>query len=170
MWFRYEWSVSEWSNCSKPCDRGKQNRTVECKGVLGKMLVNSSLCTADKPEIEQICNDDSCPATWVTGNWSEVGDYVCYIVNNYERCCLRCSVSDNFFFGKLRCIENCPRGYVFWGLNRLTDSSTKWFDFFFRSKVFTNVWKQLPVSLSRVPRYTGGLVFELSKGNKRRHY
>lgn len=44
------------------------------------MLVNSSLCTADKPEIEQICNDDSCPAKWVTGNWSEVGDYVCYIV------------------------------------------------------------------------------------------
>lgn len=68
---RYEWRVSEWSDCSKPCDRGKQNRTVECKGVLGKMLVNSSLCTADKPEIEQICNDDSCPAKWVTGNWSE---------------------------------------------------------------------------------------------------
>lgn len=135
MWFRYEWRVSEWSDCSKPCDRGKQNRTAECKGVLGKMLVNSSLCTADKPENEQICNDDSCPAKWVTGNWSEVGDYVCYIVNNYERCCLRCSVSDNFFFGKLHCIENCPRGYVFWCLNRLTvHSSTKWFDFCFGPK------------------------------------
>lgn len=56
---------------------------------------------------------------WVMGNWLEVGDYVCYIVNNYERCCFRCLVSDNFFFGKLYCIENCFRGYVFWGLNRL---------------------------------------------------
>lgn len=77
------------------------------------MLVNSSLCTADKPEIEQICNDDSCPAKWVTGNWSEVGDYVCYIVNNYERCCLRCSVSDNFFSESYTVLKTAPEDTYF---------------------------------------------------------
>lgn len=68
---RHEWRVSEWSDCSKPCNRGKQNRTVECKGFLGGRLVNSSLCTAEKPETEQMCNIDPCPAKWIVGNWSQ---------------------------------------------------------------------------------------------------
>lgn len=48
--------------------------------MFGKVLVDSSLCTGEKPETEQMCNDEPCPAKWIVGNWSEVGDWVYSIV------------------------------------------------------------------------------------------
>ncbi|KAL9984449.1 hypothetical protein ACROYT_G006741 [Oculina patagonica] len=68
---RYEWRVSQWSDCSLPCNGGNQTRTVECRGVLADHQVSSSHCTAKKPGDEQICNDEPCPAKWIVGNWSE---------------------------------------------------------------------------------------------------
>ena len=70
--FRYVWKVSEWSECSSPCNGGKQNRTLECRGVLVDVQVNSSLCSGEKPETEQVCNVNPCPAEWIVGNWSQV--------------------------------------------------------------------------------------------------
>lgn len=68
---RYVWKVSEWSKCSSLCNGGKQTRTVECRGFLVDIQVNSSLCSAVRPETEQVCNDEPCPAEWIVGNWSQ---------------------------------------------------------------------------------------------------
>ena len=70
--FRYVWKVSEWSRCSSLCNGGKQTRTIECRGFLVDIQVNSSLCSAVRPETEQVCNDEPCPAEWIVGNWSQV--------------------------------------------------------------------------------------------------
>ena len=60
-----EWSVSQWSKCSKSCNGGTQTRTVMCKNsYVGNCLEQS------KPPSKQICGEISCPK-WITGNWSE---------------------------------------------------------------------------------------------------
>ena len=46
--------------------------------MLADHLANSSFCTGDKPETVQICNDKPCPAKWIVGNWSEVGNQQVY--------------------------------------------------------------------------------------------
>jgi len=68
---RFEWRASKWTSCSLPCNGGNQTRTLECRAVLADHQANSSLCTGDKPETVQICNDEPCPAKWIVGNWSE---------------------------------------------------------------------------------------------------
>lgn len=70
--FRYVWKVSEWSECSSPCNGGNQTRTSQCRGFLVDVQVNSSLCNGEKPESEQVCNVEPCPAEWIVGNWSQV--------------------------------------------------------------------------------------------------
>lgn len=72
MLYRYVWKVSNWTKCSSLCNGGSQNRTVECRGVLVDRQVNSTLCTAERPEKQQICNDQPCPAEWIVGNWTQV--------------------------------------------------------------------------------------------------
>ena len=69
---RFEWRASKWTSCSLPCNGGNQTRTLECRAVLADHQANSSLCTEDKPETVQICNDEPCPAKWIVGNWTEV--------------------------------------------------------------------------------------------------
>ncbi|CAH3034862.1 unnamed protein product [Porites lobata] len=68
---RYVWKVSNWTKCSSLCNGGSQNRTVECRGVLVDRQVNSTLCTEERPEKQQICNDQPCPAEWIVGNWTQ---------------------------------------------------------------------------------------------------
>ena len=60
-----QWTVGEWSKCSKSCDAGTQTRTVTCKNNhIGKCLEQ------DKPNINQKCGDVPCPQ-WTVGEWSK---------------------------------------------------------------------------------------------------
>ena len=60
-----EWSVGQWSKCSKSCNGGVQTRTVACKNShVGKCTEN------DKPEYERLCANVSCPE-WSVGQWSK---------------------------------------------------------------------------------------------------
>ena len=60
-----EWSVGQWSKCSKSCDGGTQTRTVTCKNNhVGKCL------KADQPATNQKCSEVPCPE-WTVGQWSK---------------------------------------------------------------------------------------------------
>lgn len=68
----YVWKVSEWSECSSPCNGGSQTRTIECRGLQTNIQGNSTLCSAGAlPETEQDCNVQPCPARWIVGNWTK---------------------------------------------------------------------------------------------------
>ncbi|KAK2572947.1 A disintegrin and metalloproteinase with thrombospondin motifs 2, partial [Acropora cervicornis] len=67
----YEWIVSQWSKCSSPCNGGNQTRTMECRGLLTGVKVNSSLCSRVRPKTKQECNVHSCSADWIVSNWSK---------------------------------------------------------------------------------------------------
>ena len=60
-----EWSVTEWSPCSKSCDGGVQERTVTCNNShIGECIL------ADKPDLTRKCAEVPCPI-WSAGEWSE---------------------------------------------------------------------------------------------------
>lgn len=70
------WVISEWSDCSKTCGRGKQERSVRCLAeVAANDFRESNSCLSKAPELtltSQVCNQYPCPARWFIGNWSAV--------------------------------------------------------------------------------------------------
>lgn len=62
-----QWSLGDWSACSKSCGSGWKRRTVECRHVDGGA---SDQCPQElRPEDIRACGDLPCPI-WRTGGWS----------------------------------------------------------------------------------------------------
>ncbi|CAH1244241.1 ADAMTS6 [Branchiostoma lanceolatum] len=69
-----EWFRGDWLECSKSCDRGTQTREVYCYRTVSELeqeILPETECDTRKPVVRRSCNDDPCPPTWVTGDWSE---------------------------------------------------------------------------------------------------
>ncbi|KAI8509615.1 A disintegrin and metalloproteinase with thrombospondin motifs 6 [Branchiostoma belcheri] len=69
-----QWFRGDWQECSKSCDRGTQTREVYCYrtvSALEQETLPETECQTRKPAVRRSCNDDPCPPTWVTGDWSE---------------------------------------------------------------------------------------------------
>ncbi|WAR11678.1 ATS18-like protein [Mya arenaria] len=66
-----EWIVSEWTRCSAECGGGQQKRQVWCENDSHDQVKNRHCRDMEKPERRQECNENSCPAAWQTGGWTE---------------------------------------------------------------------------------------------------
>lgn len=64
------WWTGEFGPCSKPCEYGTTNRTVECRSSVTAegVRVDDKWCDDPKPSATAICNAFPCP-TWVTSDW-----------------------------------------------------------------------------------------------------
>ena len=59
-----QWTVGEWSECSRACDGGTRYREVTCADADG--------CGASPPVDEEACNWRACPTyAWSAGSWGE---------------------------------------------------------------------------------------------------
>jgi hypothetical protein len=55
------WYMTDWSECSRSCDTGLQNREVKCLDVDQQQ---SESCDPDlRPEVRQTCNVHACPSS-----------------------------------------------------------------------------------------------------------
>ncbi|XP_023217439.1 A disintegrin and metalloproteinase with thrombospondin motifs 7-like [Centruroides sculpturatus] len=68
---KYEWQVTMWEKCSKPCDGGVRNRRALCFDAVTKHMVVSELCDPfEMPSTEESCNLEPC-LDWILTEWSE---------------------------------------------------------------------------------------------------
>lgn len=66
----YKWKTSQWSDCTKSCDGGSQNRSVSCVSQ-DEVQVRDEYCTAsERPIHSQICNNFACPVEWRPSSWN----------------------------------------------------------------------------------------------------
>jgi len=70
----YQTVVGAWGQCSKPCDTGTQNRTVQCKSTYNGQMrdVSDSMCEQPFPPRTQYCNKQDCAAPTyqtIVGDW-----------------------------------------------------------------------------------------------------
>ncbi len=63
--FTYTWVVGDWGTCSKACDTGLSQRSIQCKRDDG-VFVDLNFCPGNKPAEFQNCNTQVCPANTVT--------------------------------------------------------------------------------------------------------
>jgi len=64
------WYTGQWSTCSKVCEYGTQNRSVDCRQADNLSVVwPDSSCSGSKPSESTTCNAFPCPA-WQAGPWS----------------------------------------------------------------------------------------------------
>ena len=76
--YSYEWITGSWSDCSKDCDTGTQERSVTCQQTVGSVIstvidayCESDVSLSDKPASKQVCNTDECPNyEWISSQWS----------------------------------------------------------------------------------------------------
>lgn len=68
---KYEWQVTTWEECSKPCDGGIRTRQALCFDVVTKHMVVSELCDPfEMPSLEESCNLEPC-LDWILTEWSK---------------------------------------------------------------------------------------------------
>ncbi|XP_038072940.1 thrombospondin type-1 domain-containing protein 4-like [Patiria miniata] len=67
------WLTSEWSQCSKECGDGFQDRMVLCAGAdEPHIIVNEEQCaTKPKPTNRQSCHLKHCVAMWFNSDWTQ---------------------------------------------------------------------------------------------------
>ena len=69
----YEWSLSDWSNCSKDCGTGMRTRTVSCKNMRGNEVEDNYCNISEKPQelLEEQCNTNNCETyNWSSSTWN----------------------------------------------------------------------------------------------------
>ena len=79
-----DWSIGQWSACSKTCGVGKQTRLVSC---------NFDTCRGQKPISTRLCNIAACTiGDWSIGQWSAcsktcgVGKQTRLVSCNFDTC------------------------------------------------------------------------------------
>ncbi|CAI5438462.1 unnamed protein product [Caenorhabditis angaria] len=72
------WLLSKFSECSVSCGGGISKRSVQCAQTVSKsegadsyIILRDERCHLKKPIEQEPCNVLSCPATWVTAQWTE---------------------------------------------------------------------------------------------------
>ncbi|KAM8974414.1 A disintegrin and metalloproteinase with thrombospondin motifs 20 [Pelodytes ibericus] len=63
------WHYTEWSQCSKTCERGMQVREAYCMNNFGRRLADQE-CNEHHKVVMQNCNEHACPV-WSASEWSE---------------------------------------------------------------------------------------------------
>lgn len=53
----FKWKIGLWTRCSVKCDGGTRVRDVSCYETTTSTLVDDALCTEDKPEDVESCNE-----------------------------------------------------------------------------------------------------------------
>jgi hypothetical protein len=71
---KYEWSSSEWEECSQPCNGGQSSRLVNCVACDYNgntcLPIADDLCFGSKPPSLRVCNEQPCATyEWHTGDW-----------------------------------------------------------------------------------------------------
>nr|XP_053646976.1 A disintegrin and metalloproteinase with thrombospondin motifs 7-like [Cherax quadricarinatus] len=66
---KYQWNISNWSECSVECGGGKQLRSVTCQDLSSNTPVHPQLCILPAPQNVQSCNTVEC-GEWRVGEWS----------------------------------------------------------------------------------------------------
>lgn len=82
MCLHLRWTVGQWGECSQTCGEGVRTRPVTCMQLMtegDEVVQDDSECSQDdKPETQQDCNLQRCPAIWHIFEWSEVRIYVLF--------------------------------------------------------------------------------------------
>ncbi|PAV67769.1 hypothetical protein WR25_04264 [Diploscapter pachys] len=72
------WQTGAYLPCTATCGSGVSIRRVQCVrpvsrngGADANIILPDSQCSQPKPESKQPCAIQQCPATWVTGEWTE---------------------------------------------------------------------------------------------------
>uniref|UniRef100_A0A8B9M7D3 Peptidase M12B domain-containing protein n=1 Tax=Accipiter nisus TaxID=211598 RepID=A0A8B9M7D3_9AVES len=68
------WHYTEWSECSRSCERGVRTREAFCMNNLGRHLPDRE-CRELPRVVTQSCNEFLCPS-WSVSEWSEVMNHV----------------------------------------------------------------------------------------------
>jgi hypothetical protein len=88
---RFEWQISAWSSCSKPCEKGIQKRSVACLIQGTQRVMQDKYCAdAPKPLLQQFCNWESCQLKKARANNEEsvLGYY--YSIGECRGCSASC--------------------------------------------------------------------------------
>uniref|UniRef100_A0A915E5V3 Ig-like domain-containing protein n=1 Tax=Ditylenchus dipsaci TaxID=166011 RepID=A0A915E5V3_9BILA len=71
------WDISEFSQCSHSCNGGIRTRRVRCirrvsrvGGAESTLILPEEQCPVPKPNDQEPCGLENCPATWKIGQWS----------------------------------------------------------------------------------------------------
>ena len=76
------WNASDWTECSRRCGLGTQNRLVRCVSGSGQE-VNEIYCDNEqKPAHIRPCDEGPCFHDWYVSQWSEVSKTLNYLMNN----------------------------------------------------------------------------------------
>ncbi|XP_029466796.1 A disintegrin and metalloproteinase with thrombospondin motifs 10 isoform X2 [Rhinatrema bivittatum] len=69
-----DWSLGNWSECSRSCNDGIRTRKVVCRRRISaseERILDDSSCTQPRPQMLESCNNQTCPPEWVALDWSE---------------------------------------------------------------------------------------------------
>nr|XP_033810224.1 A disintegrin and metalloproteinase with thrombospondin motifs 10 isoform X2 [Geotrypetes seraphini] len=69
-----DWSLGNWSECSRSCNDGIRTRKVVCRRRISaseERTVDDSYCPQPRPRMLESCNNQTCPPEWVALDWSE---------------------------------------------------------------------------------------------------
>ncbi|XP_078524447.1 A disintegrin and metalloproteinase with thrombospondin motifs 10 [Lissotriton helveticus] len=69
-----EWSIGNWSECSRSCSNGVQTRTVFCQRKISTTevaVLDDIACVKPRPKMVETCNNQTCPPEWAALDWSE---------------------------------------------------------------------------------------------------
>jgi len=77
---RFPNKTASFGSCSRPCGGGVKSRQVRCVKEISKNLdgrpnivvMHDDQCSVPKPDEQQPCGDDDCPAQWTVGEWNQV--------------------------------------------------------------------------------------------------
>ena len=66
----FSWREGDWGSCSATCGGGTKSRQVECLNMDGKKMDHDHCDIRTKPQNQDICNQEPCPA-WNFGGWGQ---------------------------------------------------------------------------------------------------
>ncbi|MGH0121107.1 UNVERIFIED_CONTAM: hypothetical protein FKN15_071967 [Acipenser sinensis] len=116
----YLWITGDWSQCSKSCGTGYQQRMISCSEVhsiqdhysYDSQSVSHANCPKPHPPDIQKCNLGECPsaASWKVGLWSKCSKSC---GTGYQQRMISCSevhsIQDHYSYDSQSVSHNCPK-------------------------------------------------------------